>query len=191
MSRRLLTVAATAFLAALPAKANEFEGALRDLAEGQLMGWMAEPALIDAINAQNAAHTGLSQADIDALDQTWRAEIGAAVSPMIDDILARPGSSILRERKEAAGGLITEVFVTDNRGLNVAQSDITSDLWQGDEAKFTESYGTPQGTIHFGDIELDDSTQTYQSQISFPVYDPALNVVIGAVTFGVNLELLN
>ena len=76
----------------------------------------------------------------------------------------------------------------DAQGLNVAQSDVTSDYWQGDEAKWQETYNT--GNVHIGDVELDESTQTYQAQVSLPIFDPESNAVIGAATFGVNLELL-
>ncbi|MEM9428687.1 MAG: PDC sensor domain-containing protein [Pseudomonadota bacterium] len=189
--KRALLVPVVLLSIAGPAAANEFAGALMSLAEGELRSWAADPTLIEAIRAQNTAHEGLSQADIDTLDQTWRAEIGTGTSPMIDEVLARAGSAQLKERKAAAGGLITEVFVMDAKGLNVAQSDVTSDFWQGDEAKFTETFGKPAETVHLSDIELDESTQTYQSQVSLPIVDPDTNAPIGAVTFGINLEMLN
>lgn len=39
-------------------------------------------------------------------------------------------------------------------------------------------------------MEKDESTQTYQSQLSLPVVDPASNQVIGAITLGINVERL-
>ena len=177
-------------VAATTASANEFEGPLRDLAGTELSGWVADGAIVEAIRAQNAEYADLTQPQIDEMDQTWRAEVGSGSRPMIDGILARPGSAALRSRKEASGGLVTEVFVTDAHGLNVVQSDVTSDYWQGDEAKWSETFGKPKGTVHIGDIELDESTQTYQSQVSLPVHDPETGEPIGAVTFGVDLSLL-
>lgn len=188
---RPFAISAVAILGlSVAAQANEFEGPLRSLAEGELAAWATNDTLLEAVRAQNAAHEALTQADIDSMDQDWRAQVGAGAAPLIDDLLARPGSEWLRGKKEESAGLITEVFVTDNRGLNVVQSDVTFDYWQGDEAKWSETYGKPAGTIHFGDIELGESTQTYQSQISIPVIDPATNVALGAVTFGINLEYL-
>jgi len=72
----------------------------------------------------------------------------------------------------------------------VALSDVTSDYWQGDEAKWQMTYGEPAGTVHLGDVELDESTQTYQSQVSFPIFDPETGEGIGAVTVGVDLSAL-
>lgn len=176
--------------AATASRANEFEAALRDLAQAELVAWVAEPELIAVLQRQNAANTGLTQADIDALDTVWQAEVGASASPTIDKVLDSPISQWLRGRKDTAGGLITEVFVTDNRGLNAAQSDVTSDYWQGDEAKWSETFGKASGAIHLSDVGLDESKQTYQSQISLPVNDPGTGDALGAVTFGVNVELL-
>jgi uncharacterized phage infection (PIP) family protein YhgE len=38
--------------------------------------------------------------------------------------------------------------VKDNKGLNVGQSDVTSDYWQGDEAKWKKSYKMGAGAVH-------------------------------------------
>ena len=79
----------------------------------------------------------------------------------------------------------------DQRGLNVAASHATSDYWQGDEAKFTQSFGLGAGAIHCGDIEFDESSQTYQGQVSVSIVDPETQAVIGAITFGLNADALS
>ena len=177
-------------LGAAPLSANEFAGPLTELARSELSALATDPTIIEAVRAQNARHASLTQAEIDAMDKEWRAEVGAASGPMIDGVLSSAASAWLRERSAQMAGLITEVFVTDNHGLNVAQSSVTSDYWQGDEDKWTETFGKPSGTIHLGDVELDESTQTYQSQISMPVNDPDSGEPLGAITVGINLELL-
>lgn len=78
----------------------------------------------------------------------------------------------------------------DARGLNVAASDVTSDYWQGDEAKFSETFPNGAGASHISEVEYDESTQTYQAQISFPIVDPVSNEVVGAATVGVNADAL-
>jgi hypothetical protein len=42
--------------------------------------------------------------------------------------------------------------------------------------------------MHLSDVEEDESSQTFQMQISIPVVDGG--TVIGAVTVGVNAEML-
>ena len=153
----------------------------KDLENGSRMA-------VDAINAQNAKFAGLKQADIDALDQKWRAEVEAADKPMIDEALASPLSKFLVEQREKSGGVITELFVTDDKGLNVGQSDPTSDYWQGDEAKWQKSFQGGPGAIFVDDVEKDESTQQLQTQVSATIVDPKTGAAIGAVTVGINVD---
>jgi hypothetical protein len=162
--------------------------AVAEFIDESVRPWLDEPAILNAIIAQNAAHAGLSQAEIDDLDARWRSELSRADRPMIEAQLSNPLSLYLKGRQRAAEGLITEIFVMDNRGLNVGQSDITSDYWQGDEAKWQKSFRT--GHLHIDEPDRDDSTQLMQSQASLPIRDPASGAVIGAITVGVNLDAL-
>ncbi|MEL6167680.1 MAG: hypothetical protein AAFR35_03260 [Pseudomonadota bacterium] len=172
------------------AVANEFGPAMTSFYENSISSFTDAPELIEAIRAGNIVSAGYSQADIDGLDQTWRAEVGTGSSPTIERVLQNPASDYLRDIVANAGGAITEVFVMDARGLNVAASDVTSDYWQGDEAKFIETFPAGPGAVHFGEVEFDESTQTYQGQISVAVTDPGTNEVIGALTVGVNADAL-
>ncbi|NEX44772.1 PDC sensor domain-containing protein [Pseudotabrizicola algicola] len=155
-----------------------------------MASWAADPVLIAAVRDQNLRHDGLSQTDIDALDMTWRAELGKSVHPVVDSVVQTVPSDLLRAAVEASTGLMTEVFVMDALGLNVAASAATSDYWQGDEAKFTETFPKGAEAIHVSDVEFDESTQMYQIQVSFSLTDPADGAVIGAVTVALNAENL-
>jgi hypothetical protein len=146
--------------------------------------------VIDAIKTQNAANAGLTQADIDRLDAKWKAEVEASDKPMISATLGNALSKFLNDKKLAAGGLITEVFVMDDKGLNVGQSDATSDYWQGDEAKFQKSFGAGANAVFVDEVEKDESTQTLQSQVSLTISDPASGAPIGAMTLGIDVEKL-
>lgn len=183
-------VAVTLICAAAPLHANEFAPQLEQIANEALFAWAEDPMVIEAIRKQNADHARLTEADIVALDNRWRGEVGAGAHPFIDEIMSSNASNWIRGQADGLGGIVSEVFVTDNRGLNVMQSAVTSDYWQGDEAKWQETFGKPAGTLHFGDVELDESSQTYQSQVSFPVIDPDSGEPLGAITVGINLEAL-
>lgn len=175
----------------LPASAaSEFDAPLRALAESDLAAWASEPAVIEAVQDQNTAHTALTQADIDAMDLAWQADVGSTSSTLIGPIMSKPLSVWLKAQMDASAGLITEVFVMDDHGLNVAQSSVTSDYWQGDEDKWTQSFGAGAGSLHVAEVELDESSQTYQSQVSMPVMDPASGAAIGAITFGIDVSQL-
>lgn len=167
---------------------DDYVAAARAYVEQHVVPVLSEAVVVDAINAQNAKFAGLKQADIDALDQKWRAEVEAADKPMIDEALASPLSKFLVEQREKSGGVITELFVTDDKGLNVGQSDPTSDYWQGDEAKWQKSFQVGPGAIFVDDVEKDESTQQLQTQVSATIVDPKTGAAIGAVTVGINVD---
>ncbi|WP_417722544.1 hypothetical protein [Salipiger sp.] len=181
-------VYATVFaaLVAGPAMAVDFRPAMESYLETEIRTWAEDPAIVGAIGAQNAVTGGYDQARVIDLDNAWRAEIGAAAMPTITPVLTGAAADFLRERVGASAGAITEIFIMDAQGLNVAASGLTSDYWQGDEAKFTETYGKGAGAVHFGEVEFDESSQTYQAQISVTVTDPATGQPIGAITVGVD-----
>ncbi len=172
------------------AGANEFEPQLRDLAKTKISSWLGSPSVVAAIKAQNNEHKDLTEAKIATLDKKWRAETNASSRPMIDGVLGNPLSSFLKSKKDESEGLFTEIFVMDNKGLNVGQSDVTSDYWQGDEAKWQKTYSMGADALHIGKVKEDESTQTFQSQVSLPVVDPKDGTVIGAITVGVNVGML-
>ncbi len=189
--RGLLIVAtAVIFMAPAAHAAGEQEGAIRELVESQIRAWTVSPTIVAAINIQNRNHAGLDQADIDALDKKWRAETSAGAKPLIDELLDRAASRELSRYKNEGEGLFTEIFVMDNKGLNVAQSDVTSDYWQGDEAKWQKTFLAGPDGMFIDEVEFDESTQTYQAQVSLSITDPDTNETIGAITVGVNVELL-
>lgn len=177
-------------LLALPAQAQELSSQITDIVNKELRAWAADPALVAAVIAANEAHAALSQPQIDSLDAVWRAELDASNRPTIEPILSAPESLALKAKIEAGGGRFTEAFVTDSRGLNVAQAGPTSDYWQGDEAKFLETFPKGAEAIHVGEVEFDESSQSYSVQASFTVIDPASKAPIGAMTVGINAELI-
>lgn len=189
--RKILLIALSLSLLPVVAFATSHEkDATRKLADSQVKAWTANAAVIDAIRAQNSKHAGLTQAEIDALDKQWRAETGASGGPLMDGVLAAPLSKYLAGVKKEGAGLFTEIFVMDNRGLNVGQSDPTSDYWQGDEAKWKKTFLAGPDAVFVDDVEFDESTQSYQSQLSMAISDPDTGEVIGSITVGVNVELL-
>lgn len=187
---RFSLILASIALFATQATSNEFEEQLKELAESTIMGIAQSDEIVAAIIEQNKTTASFDQAAIDELDQEWRAEIGASRTPLIDDLLGRAASEYLMSVQADSDGLMTEIFVMDAKGLNVAQSDITSDYWQGDEAKWQDTFGKGADAIHISEVEEDESTQTFQSQVSMSITDPADGSVIGAITVGVNVEFL-
>jgi len=180
----------TLYMLSTPGQEDVYRVPLRAYAEEQLAQWLTNPELIKEIKAQNARNANLTQADIDSLDKQWRAERKQDSKPLIADLLGRPSSEWLRQKQAETARFVTEVFAMDNKGLNVAQSDETSDYWQGDEAKWQQTFGNGSGDMHISEVEFDESTGSYQSQVSMVIRDPATGEMIGAITFGINVQSL-
>ncbi|WP_323770307.1 hypothetical protein [Antarctobacter sp.] len=181
----------SAALVATPpmAMAVEPHAAMQAYVDAEIMTWAHDGTIINAIAAQNAETSGYDAIQIDALDKTWRAEVGTG-SDLVNGVLKNAAADFLRTQIASSGGMITEIFVMDAQGLNVAASGATSDYWQGDEAKFQETYPKGASAVHFGEIEFDESSQTYQAQISVTITDPASGKPIGAMTIGIDAEAL-
>lgn len=178
-----------AVLAAPAAYAVDLSPAMRAFFETNVASWSEDPILRDAIASQNSQTANYDLARIEELDLAWRAEIGGGATPTIDSVVLTPASDFLRTRVAASGGTITEVFVMDAQGLNVASSGVTSDYWQGDEDKFQKTYPLGAGALHFSEIEFDESSQSYQAQISVTLTDDA-GQAIGAMTIGIIADAL-
>lgn len=187
-----LIAAASMIVLSAPAVAqdNEYAAPLTELASGKLRDIAQNPVLVAAVTAQNAQTAGYDAARIDSLDKQWRAEVDAADKPLISATLGTEASAYLASAQADSAGLFTEIFATDALGLNVAQSTVTSDYWQGDEGKFSQTFSVGAEAIFLGEVELDESTQTYQSQVSITITDPATGQPIGSITAGIDLSLL-
>lgn len=170
--------------------ADEHEASLRNLVKAKILPMIQNSVVVDAVKQQNSRNAALTEPEIIKLDKQWRAQVRGAGGALINEVLANSLSGYLKQFKQANGELFTEIFVMDNKGLNVGQSDVTSDYWQGDEAKWKKTFLIGPGTVHIGKVKMDESTQTLQAQISVTIVDPTTNQAIGAVTVGVNVEEL-
>jgi len=176
--------------AASAASASDFETNARSFLTDEITKWATHSILIDAVRDQNTRTSAYKASEIDALDQSWRQDVGDVSSKVITPILNNAAAEFLREQAAASNGTRTEILLMDSVGLNVAVSHVTSDFWQGDEAKFTQTYSVGADAVPICDIEFDDSSQSDQSQLSFTPTDPANGAGLGAMTVGVNAEAL-
>ena len=83
-----------------------------------------------------------------------------------------------------------EVFVTDNKGLNIAMTDPTSDFLQADEDWWKSAFAGGKGSIYFGPVEYDESSKTYAMNIGVPVLDPETNQAIGVLRGTLDVSVL-
>lgn len=143
-----------------------------------------------SIRAQNERYASLTQDEIDTLDKQWRAETKSSSQPLIAQLMGNPLSSYLIRKKAESLGLYTEIFVFDAKGLNVGQSSVTSDYWQGDEPKYQQTYSIGPDAVLIDDPEYDEATKSRRQQVSFPIIDPETNEMLGAATVEINIDEL-
>lgn len=123
---------------------------------------------------------GETMDDINMMDTKWKAEEGMAdyMKPYLEGSCA----NYLREVVSLVPYLF-EIFVMDNQGAVVCETDKTGDYMQGDEAKWQKSFADGMGGVFVDEVEFDDGFGTDVLQISVPVMD--MGKAIGAITFGV------
>jgi hypothetical protein len=143
----------------------------------------ADPTLVEAVKAQNAQN--LSMEFIQKLDEKWIAAAGKL--PEAEAQMSNKAAKVLKAA-EKAKPYYKECILTDNKGANVAISELTSDYWQGDEPKFSNAFADGKGKDYIARPKKDASTGQVIAQVSVPVMDGGK--AIGTLTVGVDLTTL-
>ena len=143
--------------------------------------------LLAALEEFNPAQENLSADVIQALDEQWRQEVMMQEQPLINEVLNRSASTYLRSVKQSTGRLISEFMLVGSAGLNVAQSDVTTDYYQADEQPWKTSFSSDKSEFHVGGIRYDESSRRFQVKVSWPVVDRA-GKSTGIVVIGVDVE---
>lgn len=141
------------------------------------------PVLVDAVRTQNDEDLKLD--DIKRRDDDWRKT--KELTHFKRELQQNHAGELLRtyvSRNKA----LNEAFLTDNQGANVAAFPPTSDYWQGDEEKWSESFNGGEGRIFVGPLEYDESTKTTAVQISAPLFHQGQT--IGVLVVGVTVDYL-
>ncbi|MBB3658427.1 hypothetical protein FHX15_003674 [Rhizobium sp. BK650] len=162
---------------------------VREYVEKLVRPMVETPVVVTAIKEQNAKFGNVSEMDMRVLDETYRAEIAQGDFQMVGALMAKSISHYLKSRQDDSQGTIVEFFVTDRHGLNVGQSIVTTDYWQGDEDKFLKTFALGSQDIYVGRAERDESTQLLEAQASFVVTDEK-DEPIGMATVTIAIDAL-
>ncbi|MBU0649525.1 PDC sensor domain-containing protein [Patescibacteria group bacterium] len=163
--------------------------AIKRTTEEKIIKWAKNPIVVNAVKEANIEATR-SQDEIIRLDEKWR-QI-EEVDEWIESYLTNGCADYLKEvqnKKEHGATVYAEIFVMDKQGCIVAETDKTSDFWQGDEDKFIKSFANGKGDIFIDEASYDESTGIYSVQVSVPVLDADSGRAIGAMTVGIDLDL--
>ncbi|WP_323816265.1 hypothetical protein [Cellvibrio sp. NN19] len=161
---------------------------IKELLSRKIERWKRLPKLEQALKKYNLKNRRMSQQEIAERDKKWKQSFLKDDFSYSIKLVDQEISAELREVKKQSQDVITEIIVTDVHGVNFAISDMTSDYWQGDEEKFTEVFGKPANTLHFGPINYDESTKRFQLHLSVPLYLEESFEPQGVMVFGVDVE---
>ncbi|MBB4238139.1 hypothetical protein [Rhizobium esperanzae] len=162
---------------------------VRDYVERQVRPMVETPLVLKAIAEQNVEFGDVSEMDMRVLDETYRSEIDRHHLSMVKLLLDKSVSHYLKTRQDASQGAIVEFFVTDSHGLNVGQSTITTDYWQGDEEKYLKTFANGSREIFIDRAERNETTQMLETQASFVVLDEE-EKPIGVATVTIAIDAL-
>lgn len=152
----------------------------------EIHDFLANEVVITSIENQNIRYADLTQARIDELDALWMKQINAEDQYLIAAILSNPASAYLTRIQAHSVGKYVEIFVMDNKGLNVAQSSISSDFWQGDEDKWQKTYDASKGAVFVDKPEYNEKEKRWTVQYNTAITN-AKGDNIGAATVEINL----
>ena len=190
MSKRFLIVVGLVLMVALPSNvsaASRVERKIQKYIKSNIRGWLASQELIDAVAQQNINHMGLTDDDIKILDQRWRTEKRLGGGDLMNSKLTNQLSAFLRGVRAASGGVIVEIFVMDNLGLNVGQTDPTGDYMQGDEAKWQKTYPVSANAVFIDEVEKEGGKNVCQVSLTVARDNGAR---LGAITIAIDVDKL-
>ncbi len=180
MKIRSFLLAVITLFAASAARAEALDPALQaklDLRIKDIAGWAADPVVVEAVRAHNAA-VPPEQA---ALNQDkWRAL--TVLDPIVRGFTKNPVGLFLKSKKDS---VVTEAFVSDAAGLKVGFIAKTTNWSHHGKPK----HDVPMtGKTWQGPVEVDESSGQQQIQVAVPVLDGGN--AIGSLVVGLSLTNL-
>lgn len=169
---------------------DDHEARIRNLVHAKILPIVRESIVVESVKVQNHANATLNAQAIRRLDKIWKDEVQRAGGALINEVLANPLSTYLRKVEKDNGGMFDKIYVMDAKGLNVGQTDLTPDYWQGDEGKWQKTYLTGRDSIRISKIKYDEKSKKAKARVTVTIVDPATDRVIGAMSVAVILDEL-
>ena len=135
------------------------------------------------------AATGSPEEIIRQIEERWQSSDPNLPNSVAFNLIHNPASDILRsimdiDKKSESKFKYAEIFVTNQYGANIAQSDKTSDFRQDDESWWQKA---KQNGIFLSESGYDESAGVYSSDIALRIQDGDRNF-IGVIKAVVNVE---
>ena len=136
------------------------------------------PQIIEIIKKFNKKNQKISISDFLKDDKKWKETKG--INDFIKPFIINECAQFLIEFQEQYDEF-PEIFITDEKGLIVGETNKTSDYYQADEQWWIEAYNDGIGKIYYGVIEYDESAHAEAIPIYIPVMDSQDKKAIGVI----------
>ena len=173
---------------------DEILGRISDIMASQINTLEAlalSPAIIEAVEEANQSYDDRNPMEIEAeiakLDEAWLSD-DPSIEALVNKIEKNEVSDYLRHFMSSFPEE-AEIFITDSQGLNVAMTERTSDYFQADEGWWQGAYDDGRGSVFVGDVEYDESAQTWAANIGIPIRDKEGQNVIGVLRGTVDVSV--
>ena len=137
-----------------------------------LQAKVQDKAVLDAVRIANNRDRDITAEQIQALDRKWRSSGDELPNQLTDEKCNESLKFFQRTFKGFA-----EIFVTNARGLNVCQTNKTTDYYQGNKDWWKQTIRRGKARHDF--LKFDESAGVFAVPIYLPVRDPASGDVIG------------
>lgn len=137
-----------------------------------------DPPIIKAVRESSQKNRDITLAEILKLDDKWKKTEG--LDEFIKSFITNECAQYLIDFQEANDGF-PEIFVTDEKGLIVAEANKTSDYYQADEDWWINAYNEGRGKSFHGEIEYDESARAEAIALYIPVIEPETQRAIGVI----------
>lgn len=173
------------------AKAGPTVDLINDDFIAYLRNYTTEDVFQIVVGVCNDNTKSVKDSDFEALDAEWKRQSKEQEQPVIARALTNPLSLRVTQIQAQNDGLFLEVFVMDQKGLNCGQSSVTSDYWQGDEAKWQKTFAVGPDAYFVDEAELNEDLGVWATQVSLTIKDKVSGAPLGSVTYEVNLTELD
>lgn len=137
---------------------------------------LSNKLIIEEVKASNQKNKDLTPEEILELDEKFRKSNGN--DNFAEQFSTNRAAKELIEFQEN-NPVFSEIFITDKFGLNVAQTNKTTDYYQADEEWWMNAYNDDKGKEYHGSIEFDESAQAEAISVYIPIIDRDTNEIIG------------
>lgn len=150
----------------------------------------ADPVMLATLRRVSRDNDSVSIDTIIQRDVAWRLQAKRGRGALLDVVMGGTLSQRLALMRFPRQAVVSDLMLTDDRGLLAGATRISSDYDQSDEAKYMVPSTTAPGMVHVESAAYDESADDYVVLASILLVDPADGRQLGVLCANFNLAAL-